>query len=190
MVFPMIAREITDTAIYNTAALSVKMIATMAGLYLVLRVIDTAAHYFMANTGHVMGTRIETDMRRDLFCHLQTLSFSYYSNTKIGQIMGRITSDLFDITEFAHHGPEELFIVALKFIVSFTILSKISFGLTMIIFLLVPIMLICVLKWRRKMREAFKWQRHQVGELNSRVEDSLLGIRVVKSFANENVEIG
>ena len=189
MVFPMIARKITDTAIYNTAELSVKMIATMAGLYLILRVIDTMAHYFMANTGHVMGTRIETDMRRDLFTHLQTLSFSYYSNTKIGQIMGRITSDLFDITEFAHHGPEELFIVGLKFIVSFTILSRISLGLTMIIFLLVPIMLICVLKWRKKMREAFKWQRHQVGELNSRVEDSLLGIRVVKSFANEDVEI-
>ncbi|MDO4618655.1 MAG: ABC transporter ATP-binding protein [Clostridia bacterium] len=188
MVFPMIAREITDTAIYNTANLTVKLVASMAGLYLVLRVIDTAAHYFMANTGHVMGTKIETDMRRDLFSHLQTLSFSYYSNTKIGQIMGRITSDLFDITEFAHHGPEEIFIVALKFTVSFVILSRISLPLTLIIFLLVPIMLLCVMKFRKKMRDAFKWQRHQVGELNSRVEDSLLGIRVVKSFANEEIE--
>lgn len=188
MIFPMIARNITNTAIYNTAALTVKMVSMTAVFYLVLRIIDTAANYFMANTGHVMGARIETDMRRDLFAHLQKLSFSYYSNTKVGQIMGRITSDLFDITEFAHHGPEEMFIVGLKFIASFIILSHISFPLTGIIFIIIPIMLFCALSWRGKMREAFKKQRHQVGELNSQVEDSLLGIRVVKSFANEELE--
>lgn len=188
MVFPMIARHITDTAIYNTAALTVKMIVSVAVFYLILRLIDTAANFYMANTGHVMGTRIETDMRRDLFSHLQKLSFSYYSNTKIGQIMARITSDLFDITEFAHHGPEEIFIVVFKFTISFIVLSRISLPLTAIIFVIIPIMLLCSLSWRRKMRKAFKWQRHQVGELNAQVEDSLLGIRVVKSFANEDIE--
>lgn len=190
MVFPMIARHITDTAIYNTAALTVRMIVSVAVFYLLLRLLDTAANFYMANTGHVMGTKIETDMRRDLFSHLQKLSFSYYSNTKIGQIMARITSDLFDITEFAHHGPEEIFIVVFKFTISFIVLSNISLPLTAIIFAIVPIMLLCSLSWRRKMRKAFKWQRHQVGELNAQVEDSLLGIRVVKSFANEDIEKG
>ncbi len=188
MVFPMIARHITNTAIYNTAALTVRMIVSVAVFYLLLRVLDTAANFYMANTGHVMGTKIETDMRRDLFSHLQKLSFSYYSNTKIGQIMARITSDLFDITEFAHHGPEEIFIVVFKFTISFIVLSNISLPLTAIIFVIIPIMLFCSLSWRRKMRAAFKWQRHQVGELNAQVEDSLLGIRVVKSFANEDIE--
>ena len=189
MIFPMIARSISNTAMYNISALTVRSVMSVSLAYLGLRVLDTAANYYMANTGHVMGAKIETDMRHDLFSHLQTLSFSYYTSTKVGQIMGRISSDLFDITEFAHHCPEELFIVGLKFIVSFIILSHISLPLTGIIFILIPIMLFCALSWRNKMRDAFKLQRHQVGELNSQVEDSLLGIRVVKSFANEGIEM-
>ncbi len=188
IIFPLIAREISNAAIYDSAALTVSYVAKIAVFYLVLRVIDTAANYYMAYNGHVMGVKIETDMRRDLFSHLQKLSFSYYSNTKVGQIMGRITSDLFDITEFAHHGPEELFIVGLKFVASFIILANINLPLTGIIFVLVPIMLVSSLSWRGKMRDAFKRQRHQIGELNAQVEDSLLGVRVVKSFANEDVE--
>lgn len=189
MVFPMIVRGISNTAIYDAASLTVRGIIGVTLMYLGLRIVDTAANYFMANMGHVMGARIETDMRHDLFSHLQKLSFSYYASTKVGQIMGRISSDLFDITEFAHHCPEELFIVALKFIVSFVILSNICLPLTGIIFIVIPIMLLCALSWRHKMRDAFKLQRHQVGELNARVEDSLLGVRVVKSFANEGLEI-
>ena len=188
IVFPMIARYITNAAMYDAASLTVKAVMAVCVIYIALRVIDTAANYYMANTGHIMGARIETDMRRDLFSHLQKLSFSYYSTTKIGQIMGRITSDLFDITEFAHHGPEEIFIVGLKFIASFIILARINLPLTGIIFVLVPIMVFCAMQWRVKMRNAFKRQRHQVGELNASVEDSLLGIRVVKSFANEKIE--
>lgn len=188
IIFPLIAREISNAAIYDSAALTIDYIAKIAIFYLVLRVIDTAANYYMAYNGHVMGVKIETDMRRDLFDHLQKLSFSFYSNTKVGQIMGRITSDLFDITEFAHHGPEEMFIVGLKFVASFIILANINLPLTGIIFVLVPIMLVCCLSWRGKMRAAFKQQRHQIGELNAQVEDSLLGVRVVKSFANEDVE--
>lgn len=189
MVFPLIARSISNTAMYNISALTVRSVLGVAFAYLALRILDTAANYYMANTGHVMGAKIETDMRHDLFSHLQTLSFSYYTTTKVGQIMGRISSDLFDITEFAHHCPEELFIVGLKFIVSFIILSQINLPLTGIIFAIIPLMLLCSLSWRNKMRDAFKLQRHQVGELNARVEDSLLGIRVVKSFANENIEM-
>lgn len=188
MIFPLIARYITNTAMYDAAALTVRSVMGVSLLYLALRIIDTAANYYMADMGHVMGAKLEADMRRDLFAHLQTLSFSYFSSTKVGQIMGRITSDLFDISEFAHHGPENIFIVSAKVVVSFIILSRISLPLTGIIFLLIPIMLVCSLSWRNKMRAAFKAQRHRIGELNARVEDSLLGIRVVKSFANERLE--
>ena len=118
LVLPLIVRFITDKGMNDMASLSVKLILYVGLFYLILRLIDAAANYFMANIGHVMGARIETDMRRDLFEHLQKLSFSYYSNTKVGQIMARITSDLFDVTEFAHHCPEEFFIAALKITVS------------------------------------------------------------------------
>ena len=107
LILPMIVREITGGV--ETMSLTVELIIRCALLYIVLRIIDTAANYYMASVGHIMGTKIETDMRHDLFAHLQKLSFSYYDNTKIGTLMSRITSDLFDVTEFAHHCPEELF---------------------------------------------------------------------------------
>ena len=138
--------------------------------------------------GHVMGAYIETDMRRDLFEHLQKLPFSYYDHTKIGQLMARITSDLFDVTEFAHHCPEEYFIAALKIVVSFVILANTNLLLTLIIFSLLPVMLLCTMYFNTRMRRAFKKSRNQIGELNAQVEDSLLGVRVVKSFANESIE--
>lgn len=188
LVLPLIVRYITDKGMNDLEALTVEIILSIGGIYLALRLIDVAANYFMANVGHVMGAKIETDMRRDLFSHLQDLSYSYYSNTKIGQLMARITSDLFDITEFAHHCPEEYFIAALKFIVSFVILSSVNPWLTLIIFAIIPIMIYCSMQFNRKMRSAFKRSRNQIGELNSQVEDSLLGIRVVKSFANEEIE--
>ena len=188
LVFPLIIRNITNIATSTPEKLTLSLIFTTSFLYIILRLIDTAANYFMAGTGHVMGTRMETDMRHDLFSHLQTLSYSYYSNTKIGQIMSRITSDLFDITEFAHHGPEEIFITGFKIIISFSVLLTVNVPLTLILFAILPIMLFSCLSFRGKMRVAFKESRKQVGELNARVEDSLLGIRVVKSFANEEIE--
>ena len=127
-------------------------------------------------------------MRRDLFAHLQKLSFSYYDDTKVGQIMGRITSDLFDVTEFAHHCPEEFFIAGLKIVASFCILFPMNPLLTLIIFVVLPVMLAVSVYFNRKMRIQFKRSRVQVGEINAQVEDSLLGIRVVKSFANEAIE--
>lgn len=188
LVFPLIVRRITDLGISDPASLTVSLILRLGSLYLILRLLDAAANFYMQNTGHVMGAKIETDMRRDLFAHLQKLSFSYFSSHKVGQIMSRITSDLFDITEFAHHGPEEFFIAGLKITVSFIILFGVNPLLTLIVFAVLPLIFIFVKFFNTRMRRAFKAQRVQVGEINSQVEDSLLGIRVVKSFANEPIE--
>lgn len=188
LVFPMLVRYITDMGINNIAGLTAGIILKIGLFYLVLRAIDSAANFYMADTGHIMGARIETDMRRDLFAHLNTLSHAYFSEHKVGQIMARITSDLFDITEFAHHCPEELFIAGLKIIVSFIILCGVNIPLTIIIFASLPLIFCFVKFFNTRMRKAFKKQRNQIGEINSQVEDSLLGIRVVKSFANEDIE--
>ncbi len=188
LILPMIVRKITNTAELGNSELLLETVLKLGLLYLFLRVIDTLANYYMANTGHVMGAKIETDMRRDLFSHLMKLDFHYFDNTKVGQIMSRISNDLFDITEFAHHCPEEIFICGIKIVGSFIILSGINLYLTLIIFALLPLMLVSVAFFRKGMKNAFKRQREQTGELNARVEDTLLGIRVVKSFANEEME--
>ena len=187
LVLPMIVRHITQAA-ETGSALLISTVLKMGAVYLLLRLIDTGANYYMSNAGHVMGARIETDMRRDMFDHLMKLSFSYYDNTKVGQIMSRITTDLFDITEFAHHCPEELFICTIKIVGSFIILCGVNVPLTLIIFALLPLMLFSVIFFRKGMKTAFKKQREQIGELNAQVEDTLLGVRVVKSFANEDKE--
>lgn len=188
LVLPMMVREITDRATNNVATLTVKFVIAVGIIYLALRAIDTAANYYMASYGHIMGTKIETDMRHDMFYHLQKLSFSYYDNAKVGSIMSRITSDLFDVTEFAHHCPEEFFIAFIKIAAAFTILCTINVPLTLIIFSVVPPMFIVLRIFNRKMKAGFRESRKKVAELNSSVEDSLLGIRVVKSFANEDIE--
>lgn len=189
LILPMLVRYITDMGMNNMAALSVSLILRIGAVYLVLRVIDAAANFFMASYGHIMGSKIETEMRSDLFDHLQKLSFSYYNNTKVGQIMSRITSDLFDVTEFAHHGPEEVFISSIKIIASFIILCTINVPLTLIMFSVIPLMIIAAYFFNKKVRRQFRRQRKQIGEINAQVEDSLLGVRVVKSFANEEMEI-
>lgn len=188
LVLPMIVREITDRATTDIAALTVSFVLRVGAFYLLLRVIDTAANYYMASVGHIMGTKIETDMRRDMFSHLQRLSFSYYDNAKVGSIMSRITSDLFDVTEFAHHCPEEFFIAFVKIAAAFGILCSVNVQLTLIIFSVIPPMIVVLMFFNRKMKSGFRESRKRVAELNSAVEDSLLGIRVVKSFANENIE--
>lgn len=188
IVLPLIVRKITNTAIENFALLTVSLVLKCGALYVLLRIIDALANYYMAHTGHIMGAMIETDMRRDLFSHLQELSFSYYSNTKVGQIMARITSDLFDVTEFAHHCPEEFFNAGIIITASFIILSGMNIYLTLIIFAVVPFMAAVSVYYNKRMKRAFKKSREQIGEINSQVEDSILGIRVVKSFANEEIE--
>ena len=186
LLLPLIIRSITGRA--SAGTLTLGFIGIMGVIYIILRIIDTAAQYFMNNRGHVMGAAIETDMRRDLFEHLQRLSFRFYDETKVGQIMARMTSDLFDITEFSHHCPEEFFIAGLKITIAFVILININVPLTLIMFAQIPLMVVCTIKVRLKMRRAFKMSRYQIGEINAGVEDSLLGVRVVKSFANEAIE--
>lgn len=189
LALPLIIEQLTDRGINNIGLLTVEYILRIGILYMVLKLVDVGASFFMASVGHIMGTKIETDMRRDLFGHLQKLSFAYFDNTKVGTIMSRITSDLFDVTEFAHHCPEEFFIAAIKIIGAFAILCTMSVKLTLIIFAVLPFMLIAAYFFNHKMRELFLSQRVQLGEINAQVEDSLLGIRVVKSFANEDIEI-
>lgn len=190
MVLPLMLRYLTDVGMNDLQALTLRMILTIGGIYFLLRIIDGMASYYMAYTGHVMGASIETDMREDAFAHLQKLSDNYFNNTKVGQIMSRITSDLFDVTEFAHHCPEEFFIAFLKAAVSFLILARINLLLTVIIFLLIPVMAVSCTYFNLQVRKAFKRQRNHIGELNARIEDSLLGNKVVRAFANEAVELG
>lgn len=188
MVLPMILRRLTNAGL-GTYSLTREMVIRMAILLLIIKVIDLFAGFYMTKTGHIMGAKIETDMRYDVFQHLQKLSDSYFNETKVGQIMARITSDLFDITEFSHHCPEEYFIGFIKIIVSFVILVRLNSMLTVILFLSIPIMIVFASKYNRRMRKGFKEQKHHIGVLNADIEDSLLGVKVVKSFANEDVEI-
>ncbi|WP_321017778.1 ABC transporter ATP-binding protein, partial [Eisenbergiella porci] len=190
LVLPLILRYITNIGMNDLASLTVRTIITIGVVYFVLRIIDGMASFYMAYTGHVMGAAIETDMRQDAFAHLQKLSDNYFNNTKVGQIMSRITSDLFDVTEFAHHCPEEFFIAFLKAAVSFVILARINALLTVIIFVLIPVMAVSCSYFNLQVRKAFKRQRNHIGELNARIEDSLLGNKVVRAFANEDVELG
>lgn len=188
IVLPLIIRQITNTALQDVALLSVRMIAGLGFIYFALRIIDSIANFYMADVGHVMGAKIETDMRRAAYAHLQQLSNTYFNNTKVGQIMGRITNDLFEVTEFAHHCPEEFFIAIIKIIISFIILARIHLLLTVMVFIFVPVMTVVCRIINRKMRSAFSRQRHQIGELNAKIEDSLLGQKVVKAFTNEEIE--
>lgn len=189
LVLPLILRYITNVGMQDLSALTMRTILTIGGVYFALRIVDGMASYYMAYTGHVMGAAIETDMREDAFAHLQKLSDNYFNNTKVGQIMSRITSDLFDVTEFAHHCPEEFFIAFLKAVVSFIILARINLLLTVIIFVLIPVMAVSCSYFNLQVRKAFKRQRNHIGELNARIEDSLLGNKVVRAFANESVEL-
>ena len=188
IILPKIMSYLTNAATDAAVVLTVQTVLKLAALYLVLRLIDGAASYYMSSTGHIMGVYIETDMRRDAFAHLQRLGYSYYNNTKVGQIMGRITNDLFDVTEFAHHCPEEFFIAGIKIIASFAILCTASVPLTLVVFACVPLMAVVSVKLNLKLRARFRQQRFQIGELNASIEDSLLGQRVVKAFAAEEQE--
>ena len=186
---PLMVRNITQLASGDLAALTLTYVLRMGLLYVALRLIDAGASFYMGAYGHIMGTYIERDMRVDMFAHLQTLGFAYYSTAKIGQIMSRLTGDLFEITEFAHHCPEEFFIAGIKIVVSFIILFGVNPILTLIIFGVLPIMLFCTRYFNKIMRRAFQERRNQLGEINAQVQDSLLGIRVVKSFSGEQNEM-
>ncbi|MCR5286584.1 MAG: ABC transporter ATP-binding protein/permease [Saccharofermentans sp.] len=185
---PLIVRYITSEVIYLETGAKERIIHL--GLILVgLVVIQFFSNYYITNVGHVMGAKMEYNMRAEIFSHLQKLSFSFYDDQKTGQLMSRITNDLFEITELLHHGPENIVISFIKIIGAFIILMGISRYLTAAAFILLPFMFLFVFLLNKKMRKAFKTNRQKVAEINSRAEDNLSGIRVVKSFANEDIEM-
>ena len=188
IVLPMIIREITSVATTDISKLTWELILRLAAVYGVLKLIDMAAGYYMIYFGHGMGVKIEKDMREDMFAHLLTVPFSYFDKTKVGQLMSRITTDLFDIAEFSHHCPEEFFIAGVKVVASFAVLASINLTLTVATFVAIPLIFFGTIYFRRKMRAAFKERRVIAGDVNAQTETALLGIRVVKSFANEELE--
>lgn len=185
---PLIVREITNAGVEDIASLTLKRIISICLFYIGFKIIACGASYCQAYYGHVMGIKIENKMREDMFDHLQTLSFSFFDNTKVGQLMSRMTSDLFDVAEWAHHFPEMVFMTIVKFFASFAIFASMDWRLAICVFCMMPFMVILTKKTRTKMRDTFRQSRHQVGEINARIEDSLLGVRVVRSFTNEKTE--
>ncbi len=188
IVLPMLVRRITAVALDDFSRLSLQLVLTLAAIYGTLKLVDVCAGYYMIYVGHTMGVMIERDMREDLFAHLLRVPFSYYDNTKVGQLMARITTDLFDIAEFSHHCPEEFFIFGIKICVSFGFLCTINLPLTAAAFVLLPFMFFGTMYFRRKMRAVFKARREIAGDVNAKTENALLGIRVVKSFSGEEEE--
>lgn len=189
LAFPLIVRHIMNDGLSAEEGLNLSVVLFSAALILVLRIFDFFCNYYISCCGHIMGAKMEADMRMKLFSHLQTMPFSFFDNTKVGYLMSRLTTDLFDIAEFAHHCPEEFLSAAVKIIGSFIILSTISLKVTAVVFAMLPFMLAFSFIYNGKMRKAFKLQREQISEINANAEDSLGGIRVVKSFANEKIEL-
>lgn len=188
LLIPLVVRYVTAKVIYMPAEQVVKSMIIIAIVVGILILFQCYCNYYIANYGHVMGAKIEYDMRAEIFGHFQKLSFSFYDDEKVGQLMSRITSDLFDITELLHHGPENVTISVIKIIGALAILLSINVRLALIAFLLVPFMLVYAYFFNKKMKQAFRVNRIKIAEINAQIEDNLSGIRVVKSFANEDLE--
>lgn len=190
LVYPMIVRYITNHVLAfgelsGIAPIIIKLLFVMLGL----AILEFVSTFFTTYQGHIMGAKMEYDMRNDLFEHYQKLSFNFYDNQKTGQLMSRITSDLFDISELCHHGPEDIVISVIKCVGAFIILMGINIPLTLLVFAILPLMFVFAYFMRGKMNRAFRKNRERIAEINAQVEDNLSGIRVVKSFANEDIEI-
>lgn len=189
LVIPLIVRYITNHVIYLQGDEPLRMILKMGILMIGLVALECFCNFYITCYGHIMGAKIEHDMRNEIFTHYQKLSFTFFNNQKVGQLLSRITSDLFDISELLHHGPEDLVISVIKLIGSFIILISINPVLALAAFILVPVMAVYAFRFNSKMKRAFKENRVRIADINSQIEDSLSGIRVVKSFANEEIEI-
>ncbi|MDD3705413.1 MAG: ABC transporter ATP-binding protein, partial [Clostridiaceae bacterium] len=188
LLFPVLVRYLLDHGLSEEVGVAFDIILKIGALMLVMYIIKYFCQYFITAWGHIMGAKMEYDMREDIFSHLQKLSFSFYDNNKTGQIMSRIVNDLFDITELAHHGPEEVFISIIKILGSFFILLSIDIKLTLITFAFVPLLMGFAYFYNNKMRSVFSRNRQKLAEINAQIEDSIAGIRVVQSFSNENAE--
>ena len=189
LLIPLIVRYITNEVVYFEIERAQETILYLGILLVVLVLVEAGCNYFMVYYGHMMGTYMEANMRKDIFGHYQKLSFAFYDNQKVGGLLSRVTSDLFDITELLHHGPEDILISIIKIVGAFIVLMWVNVPLALITFSFVPIMAIYAYYFNRRMKRAFKSRREKVGDINSQIEDSLSGIRVVKSFANENIEM-
>ncbi len=189
LVYPLIVRFITNELLVNYEINEIiQTIIKLGFLMIGLAILEFVCNFYIAYQGHVMGAKMEYDMRNDIFEHYQKLSFNFYDNQKTGQLMSRITNDLFDITELCHHGPEDIVISIIKFVGTFIILININLPITLIVFAFIPIMFAFAMHMKNKMNKAFKTNRERIAEINAQIEDNLSGIRVVKSFANENKE--
>lgn len=190
LIIPLIVRYITGDVIERPLEEATQTIVRLGILLIVMVAIETFSKYFITYYGHVMGAKIEHDMRNEIFGHYQKLSFAFFDNQKVGHLLSRITSDLFDITELLHHGPEDVVISAIKLVGAFTILLVVNVKLALVAMSIVIVMLIYAIFMNRKMKSAFKENRARIADINSQIEDSLSGIRVVKSFSNEETEMG
>ncbi len=188
LVFPLITRYITGVILLEDPV-DIGLIYQLGIFMIVLVVVEYFCNYFITYQGHVMGTYMERDIRNELFEHYQKLSFGFYDEQKTGHLMSRITNDIFSLTELYHHGPEDIVISFIKFIGAFVILSCIHLGLTLLIFSFIPIMIIVAVWYNKKLHRAYKRNKQRIGDINATIEDNLSGIRVVKSFANEDKEI-
>ena len=190
LVLPLIIRYITNDVIYRDSGESLQLILKLSLFMIFLIALEFYCNYFIAYYGHIMGAKMEYDMRNEIFSHYQKLSFSFFDNQKVGQLMSRVTNDLFEISELYHHGPEDIVISIIKLVGSFSILLSINWKLAIIAFAIVPIMLLYALYFNIKMKQAFIKNRARIADINAQIEDNLSGIRVVKSFANEEIELG
>ncbi|AFS77706.1 ABC transporter ATP-binding protein [Gottschalkia acidurici 9a] len=186
LIFPMFTRKVVNEIIPQG---QLRTLYILGGVMLVLIIVRTICNYVVDRWGHIVGVRMEYDMRNDLFSHMQKLSFSYFDNNKTGNIMSRIVNDLRDITELAHHGPEDLFISLIMMVGSFFILLSINVKLTLLIFAFIPIIVWISVVQRKNMTKAFRGQKREIAGVNSRLENSISGIRVTKSFTNEDFEM-
>ena len=189
LVIPLIIRYITGTVIFYEADEALKIILKLALLMVGLVLLEAYCNFFIAYQGHIMGAKMEYDMRNEIFAHYQRLSFNFFDDQKVGQLMSRVTNDLFEIAELFHHGPEDIVISIIKFIGSFAILASINIKLTLVAFAIIPFMFVYAYYFNKKMKAAFKRNRAKIADINATIEDNLSGIRVVKSFANEEAEM-
>ena len=190
LIIQMVVRYITGTVIYEEPDKAMKDIAVLAVVMIALVAVEFVCNYFIATVGHNMGAKMETDMRTEIFDHYQKLSFSFFDNQKVGQLMSRVTNDLFDISELFHHGPEDVVISLIKFIGTMVILLNIHSGLALCAAASLPFMLVFAYVYNGKLKRAFKRNRDRIADINAQLEDSLSGVRVVKSFGNEDAEMG
>ena len=188
LTIPLVVRYVTSTLIYQQPQMMLRKLFLIGIGLFVLLALDCYSRFFIGNYGHVMGAKMEYDMRAELFGHLQKLSFSFYDDAKVGQLMSRVTADLFDITELLHHGPENIILSVLKIVGAFVILLNINGWLALAAFAVLPVMFVFAFVLNKRMRRAFQQNRIKIAEINEQIEDNLSGIRVVKSFANEAIE--